>query len=152
MVVPQHCVRWIGAIAATDVVLIHRGHVTNLIEVADREPLVEAPTAIATRPLVDIAAPYAHLLELSVTPHAQRRGDIGLATGAIAVEFDDHVRDLVRVHQRVAMLRADVVDHAAATTLIDIGADRSEEHTSELQSLMRISYAVFCLKKKKNEQ
>src|SRR3546814_1160830 len=30
-----------------------------------------------------------------------------------------------------------------------IGATRSEEHTSELQSLMRISYAVFCLKKKK---
>src|SRR3546814_5179329 len=29
---------------------------------------------------------------------------------------------------------------------------RSEEHTSELQSLMRISYAVFCLKKKKNNQ
>src|SRR3546814_1743252 len=29
---------------------------------------------------------------------------------------------------------------------------RSEEHTSELQSLMRISYAVFCLNKKKNEQ
>src|SRR3546814_2050980 len=29
------------------------------------------------------------------------------------------------------------------------GAARSEEHTSELQSLMRISYAVFCLKKKK---
>src|SRR3546814_1271946 len=28
--------------------------------------------------------------------------------------------------------------------------DRSEEHTSELQSLMRISYAVFCLKKKQN--
>src|SRR3546814_1972061 len=28
--------------------------------------------------------------------------------------------------------------------------DRSEEHTSELQSLMRISYAVFCLKKNKN--
>src|SRR3546814_10516822 len=30
-------------------------------------------------------------------------------------------------------------------------ADRSEEHTSELQSLMRISYAVFCLKKKKTD-
>src|SRR3546814_3456346 len=29
--------------------------------------------------------------------------------------------------------------------------DRSEEHTSELQSLMRISYAVFCLKKKKKQ-
>src|SRR3546814_7129221 len=35
------------------------------------------------------------------------------------------------------------------TTSIE-AANRSEEHTSELQSLMRISYAVFCLKKKKN--
>src|SRR3546814_2782327 len=33
--------------------------------------------------------------------------------------------------------------------LISMGWYRSEEHTSELQSLMRISYAVFCLKKKK---
>src|SRR3546814_975671 len=33
---------------------------------------------------------------------------------------------------------------------IRLVADRSEEHTSELQSLMRISYAVFCLKKKNN--
>src|SRR3546814_3730953 len=32
------------------------------------------------------------------------------------------------------------------------GGERSEEHTSELQSLMRISYAVFCLKKKKKTQ
>src|SRR3546814_2021295 len=31
---------------------------------------------------------------------------------------------------------------------LSAGRDRSEEHTSELQSLMRISYAVFCLKKK----
>src|SRR3546814_5461106 len=35
----------------------------------------------------------------------------------------------------------------------NIGAgERSEEHTSELQSLMRISYAVFCLKKKKRQR
>src|SRR3546814_4505613 len=41
----------------------------------------------------------------------------------------------------------DVVDGAAG----GVGAlDRSEEHTSELQSLMRISYAVFCLKKTNN--
>src|SRR3546814_1595378 len=32
------------------------------------------------------------------------------------------------------------------------GVSRSEEHTSELQSLMRISYAVFCLKKKKKKE
>src|SRR3546814_10602603 len=34
----------------------------------------------------------------------------------------------------------------------DVDLQRSEEHTSELQSLMRISYAVFCLKKKKTKQ
>src|SRR3546814_3871700 len=33
-----------------------------------------------------------------------------------------------------------------------VPAERSEEHTSELQSLMRISYAVFCLKKKKTKK
>src|SRR3546814_4081027 len=42
---------------------------------------------------------------------------------------------------RWSRLRAAADDRAAAA--------RSEEHTSELQSLMRISYAVFCLKKKK---
>src|SRR3546814_4220180 len=44
-------------------------------------------------------------------------------------------------------------DHFRATlvklaSLVAIGLLRSEEHTSELQSLMRISYAVFCLQKK----
>src|SRR3546814_10887395 len=45
-------------------------------------------------------------------------------------------------------------DVAALEALIDENTKavfRSEEHTSELQSLMRISYAVFCLKKKKQE-
>src|SRR3546814_3380080 len=41
-----------------------------------------------------------------------------------------------------------VVTPAQLAMLVE-GIDRSEEHTSELQSLMRISYAVFCLKKKK---
>src|SRR3546814_8480751 len=38
-----------------------------------------------------------------------------------------------------------------ATCRLGLSRARSEEHTSELQSLMRISYAVFCLKKKKNK-
>src|SRR3546814_9941228 len=39
--------------------------------------------------------------------------------------------------------------HAIGDDVVaDAAVDRSEEHTSELQSLMRISYAVFCLKKK----
>src|SRR3546814_7642674 len=41
------------------------------------------------------------------------------------------------------------VEHAKhAAEIVAALEDRSEEHTSELQSLMRISYAVFCLKKK----
>src|SRR3546814_19955472 len=49
---------------------------------------------------------------------------------------------------RDRLVRAEVADELAV--MIDAGGhDRSEEHTSELQSLMRISYAVFCLKKKK---
>src|SRR3546814_7768079 len=42
----------------------------------------------------------------------------------------------------------ETADRAAIST--KASNERSEEHTSELQSLMRISYAVFCLKKKKN--
>src|SRR3546814_3431352 len=41
---------------------------------------------------------------------------------------------------------------AAVGTGLDVPAERSEEHTSELQSLMRISYAVFCLKKKNKKR
>src|SRR3546814_3603529 len=49
---------------------------------------------------------------------------------------------------REALLPPGVED--AGSTADALTAMRSEEHTSELQSLMRSSYAVFCLKKKKN--
>src|SRR3546814_5861021 len=46
-----------------------------------------------------------------------------------------------------------VIEVGGAQTLAEsLQAVRSEEHTSELQSLMRISYAVFCLKKKKQQK
>src|SRR3546814_2001223 len=45
--------------------------------------------------------------------------------------------------------RGDLLENRAENAVEIIIALRSEEHTSELQSLMRISYAVFCLKKKK---
>src|SRR3546814_2399389 len=48
-------------------------------------------------------------------------------------------------------VRMDALEQSGAVRLGDAHQpDRSEEHTSELQSLMRISYAVFCLKKKTN--
>src|SRR3546814_9645859 len=50
--------------------------------------------------------------------------------------------------QRNAMVAA---TSSASATPSDASFARSEEHTSELQSLMRISYAVFCLKKKKTQ-
>src|SRR3546814_6673353 len=47
----------------------------------------------------------------------------------------------------------DRAQHTAGRTLLEsVRMGRSEEHTSELQSLMRISYAVFCLKKKKHSK
>src|SRR3546814_7643399 len=51
---------------------------------------------------------------------------------------------------RLPPLDEDEVRHAIGSIFAARDAPRSEEHTSELQSLMRISYAVFCLKKKKN--
>src|SRR3546814_5529210 len=50
------------------------------------------------------------------------------------------------------LIAADRLAGAAMWTVVHMSyaERRSEEHTSELQSLMRISYAVFCLKKKKN--
>src|SRR3546814_6808462 len=57
-----------------------------------------------------------------------------------------HVR--LRVAEAVAMARRDQrVFRPGGGDEARIGGIRSEEHTSELQSLMRISYAVFCLKK-----
>src|SRR3546814_4488885 len=71
---------------------------------------------------------------------------------AVAIHQVDELVDVVAQHRRqepVAellhqLLRSDFPDRRDALQ----GFQRSEEHTSELQSLMRISYAVFCLKKK----
>src|SRR3546814_4498213 len=51
--------------------------------------------------------------------------------------------------ERVFLVRAPAPEHGNRQQLHVQLRVRSEEHTSELQSLMRISYAVFCLKKKK---
>src|SRR3546814_5501770 len=72
-------------------------------------------------------------------------------------EFDIHAPDPQAPSSFVIHLHVDDADAMIATAvaagarLVRAPQDhfRSEEHTSELQSLMRISYAVFCLKKKK---
>src|SRR3546814_4138513 len=69
-------------------------------------------------------------------------------TGAMERGFDDHEdavpHEAALLSGAVAIVTRNGKDVAKATL-------RSEEHTSELQSLMRISYAVFCLKKKKSK-
>src|SRR3546814_8513499 len=65
-------------------------------------------------------------------------------SAAVGDRLLDEVVGAVDEGQR--LLEVDDVDAVA------LREDRSEEHTSELQSLMRISYAVFCLKKKKITQ
>src|SRR3546814_6214168 len=64
---------------------------------------------------------------------------------SVSVQFD--TPDAGSVEQGEAALRSVPGVRSATTSSLALG--RSEEHTSELQSLMRISYAVFCLKKKK---
>src|SRR3546814_6389991 len=61
-------------------------------------------------------------------------------------DWPGNVRELGNVVQRLAVLSRDTV--VTARDVEAVVGDRSEEHTSELQSLMRSSYAVFCLKKK----
>src|SRR3546814_2804403 len=64
------------------------------------------------------------------------QGELSERSGVAA----SHISYMVRGHGNPTL--------ATLESLADVFGLRSEEHTSELQSLMRISYAVFCLKKK----
>src|SRR3546814_4136866 len=74
-------------------------------------------------------------------------GAIGFRVVAIFPEVAAHARGEHHQHRCVGepVLAGDEAQRQGT------GLSRSEEHTSELQSLMRISYAVFCLKKKKQK-
>src|SRR3546814_1226439 len=78
----------------------------------------------------DTLFPYTTLFRSLAPEHPGQK--LPVATRPAMLAFDRHV-----------VARRELLDD------LDVGGQRSEEHTSELQSLMRISYAVFCLKKKK---
>src|SRR3546814_8172236 len=104
-----------------------------------------------------------HLVRLDPLPRGEQ--EAGLASLAVEQVHLPRVTVAVDVHQHAVAVLGDAAErHHLARESLDqpgeqrgfrmIGGDeipvrRSEEHTSELQSLMRISYAVFCLKKKK---
>src|SRR3546814_7584616 len=78
----------------------------------------------------------------------ERHDAVALAVGALDVAAHAaHRRPVVAEAAGKLGQHRVVVDRAEDAVQI---VRRSEEHTSELQSLMRISYAVFCLKKKNN--
>src|SRR3546814_8971295 len=85
-------------------------------------------------------------------------GKAGIARDSLYLAWDFTVASERNISERALHIRDEAfakLGDAAPTYTIDTvtdhtaAEDRSEEHTSELQSLMRISYAVFCLKKKK---
>src|SRR3546814_5625944 len=69
---------------------------------------------------------------------------VGLAACRLEADVVDDVAAIAGKRRAVHFL------HVGRARLGELARHRSEEHTSELQSLMRISYAVFCLKKKKH--
>src|SRR3546814_1842829 len=71
--------------------------------------------------------------------------------------LNNHHRSRVHIrgipdHNGIIATHFQCQDFIGMSGQLRIDGDRSEEHTSELQSLMRISYAVFCLKKKKKRK
>src|SRR3546814_19077385 len=69
-----------------------------------------------------------------------------------SVRVREKSAELQRVAADAVKIAAEIIaENFSKETVLDMSQMdvRSEEHTSELQSLMRISYAVFCLKKKK---
>src|SRR3546814_9677085 len=95
-----------------------------------------------------------HIGDGAVPANGARRMRI-VATGLLVLMAAIYIaaRSVESVHPAVGFVRA-FAEAAMVGGLADwfaVTALRSEEHTSELQSLMRISYAVFCLKKKKTQ-
>src|SRR3546814_3620169 len=92
-------------------------------------------------------------LETVVSMGHRRRLDIVTAEGAATLFFDQGLGSWDAVDDPAFDSNASIADQIVATeapmSVANKPEGRSEEHTSELQSLMRISYAVFCLKKKK---
>src|SRR3546814_10179293 len=78
----------------------------------------------------------------------ERAGELALEAAALQVRH--HQRPLA--HARLDDRDVGFLEDRAQQARGGLLADRSEEHTSELKTLMRISYAVFCVKKNKHKQ
>src|SRR3546814_3355113 len=91
------------------------------------------------------------MVECAVVPDHRRLVRMGFVDAARRAAIDHRLGYLLEM-KGVAADRQQVARAAPRRVAVIIHHPRSEEHTSELQSLMRISYAVFCLKTRKSKQ
>src|SRR3546814_1804270 len=86
--------------------------------------------------------------------HADERLVVGKTDHPAGARLGEQPRGRIDVEQTAGaqVVRRKQVGHVIQRLAADEEAGRSEEHTSELQSLMRISYAVFCLKTTKTAE
>src|SRR3546814_7638438 len=100
--------------------------------------------------------PYTTLFRSRARPRLRRRGR-RFRRGLRGWRYLDQAagqplrREVPRTHGGIQVFLVLEAQRAMEVRRQFADAQRSEEHTSELQSLMRISYAVFCLKKKTNQ-
>src|SRR3546814_10051297 len=85
-----------------------------------------------------------------VTHHTTVAGDFAMTRSQWLIRGVDKDGRPTEVHHHGMEVHRKLPDGTWAFFIDHPFGARSEEHTSELQSLMRISYAVFCLKKKKH--
>src|SRR3546814_9547756 len=86
-------------------------------------------------------------------PSPRTKSNVPQAQALVEGWMPEPVRHDGSHHTFFSAASKSAIRSSASSTPIEMRTRlRSEEHTSELQSLMRISYAVFCLKKKKNIQ
>src|SRR3546814_1349645 len=93
------------------------------------------------------------LMQWAASDAAEPPQEVSTQAVALACDFmDEYARPMAqRVYGDAALPQAERGAAQIARRIVKERHSRSEEHTSELQSLMRISYAVFCLKKKKKK-
>src|SRR3546814_3250498 len=102
-------------------------------------------------PRTDTLFPYTTLFR-SALHEAEARPPVEAGGHHLLVGHVIHRETQRRALPRQVEIGAEVQDRVIRCAQRRVFDIRSEEHTSELQSLMRISYAVFCLKKNKKQQ
>src|SRR3546814_2446583 len=114
-------------------------HIDDITIKADTEAILRLRSLIGER--------YVELTDVWTGEGDQLKSDdvIPLDRTVVPAENPDVPDEAARVSKE---LDGATLNRVIEELAVVVGNDRSEEHTSELQSLMRISYAVFCLKKK----